>query len=329
MPYCPECGTEVEATDAFCPNCGHSLAEIGEPSGGPEGEGPAGRTPESTGETPEEPGPEPAASSAGSGEPTSGPSEPARGHAEAADTPPSDADTGGEDRRVDIPDDPFEMDVFEFAFKYPLVRGWRQVGIGAIVVFLSFLVLPLIILGGYNYRLGRSAALGLPTTPEWGDWWGLLVDGFRLLVTLLVVGVVAGIGFAAFLVAGLEALAFLWYLVVLVASVGVLATFLGTGSVKATFGDFRCLRFVGTTEFWLGLAYSIGANFVLQIAFFIGALLLIITIIGIIPLLLLLPVFQAYSYFVQTSIWGRMYYEAEAAGKVDSRIVSEEVPSRW
>jgi hypothetical protein len=30
MPYCPECGVEVDAADKFCSECGHDLGETGE-----------------------------------------------------------------------------------------------------------------------------------------------------------------------------------------------------------------------------------------------------------------------------------------------------------
>lgn len=321
MPYCPECGTEVERSDRFCPNCGHGLAGTGEGSGetpaGAEREAGGGAAPTGTA------GREPAAGT----EPVAGAESTAGGQAGApAASPEPEEPTNS---RIDVPDDPFDLDVFEFSFKYPVARGWREIGIGGIVIVLSILLFPLIVFAGYDYRMGRAAAIGERRPPTWGDWIGLFVDGLRFVAVFIPLGVLGIAGFAGFIVAGLEPLAILWYFALILAAQGLMATYYGTGSLSKTYGNARFLRFLATVDFWLGFAYQIGVSFVLQIGFFVGAALLFITIVGIIPLLILLPVFFAYTYFVQAAIWGRIWHDAHEKGAVDTLGDTEDLSGSW
>ncbi|WP_248515281.1 DUF4013 domain-containing protein [Salinarchaeum laminariae] len=231
--------------------------------------------------------------------------------------------------RVNVPANPFTLDVFEFSFKYPLANGFKSLVLGALLFVLSILVVPMFMLTGYQYRVGRAAAIEEMAPPEIGDWWGLLVDGLRLFVAIAVLLVPAMAAFLGLLVADQTALAMLVYFPSLLFVAAIPPVFYGTGSVRGVFGNLRFVRFVATAKFWIGLAYQLGISFVLQMAFFLVSLLLIITIIGIIPWLFLIPVFLVYSTFVQAALWGRIYHDAAEDGVVDEIQNPGQIESRW
>lgn len=61
--------------------------------------------------------------------------------------------------------------------------GWlKRIGIGGILYFLGFLVIPQVIVEGYLYRVLREAVHRNPDPPEWEGWAELLVDGIKMLI---------------------------------------------------------------------------------------------------------------------------------------------------
>lgn len=151
MPYCPNCGDRVDAEDGFCERCGSNVEDVGEGSVGAE---------ESD----------------------------APGQAPADHRPWGEALSGRGQFHI-------YKGAVRFAIEYPVRGGWKplvlSLGIFLVSILLvgvgGLLALPLIIpllllLSGYTYRLGRTAALGEAFPPEYGDWTGLLVDGLRFSV---------------------------------------------------------------------------------------------------------------------------------------------------
>ncbi|GAB3684315.1 hypothetical protein GCM10028857_13120 [Salinarchaeum chitinilyticum] len=231
--------------------------------------------------------------------------------------------------RVDVPANPFELDVFEFSFKYPLANGLKTVVLAALLLVLSILVVPLFMFTGYQYRTGRAAAIEDASPPEIGDWWGLLVDGIRLFVAMGLLLVPLMGAFVGLILTERVALAYLLYFPTMLFVAAIPPVFYGTGSVRGVYGNLRFVRFVATAKFWIGVAYQLGISVVLQIAFFFGTILLFITIIGVIPWLFLVPVFFAYTTLVQASLWGRIYHDAAEDGVVDDVRRPGQIESRW
>ncbi len=78
---------------------------------------------------------------------------------------------------------------FEKAFTYLKddERWMTKLGIGALVSFLSFLIVPIFLLPGYMVQIMRNVRDGVePALPEWDDWGTLLADGFNIWVVQMV-----------------------------------------------------------------------------------------------------------------------------------------------
>lgn len=160
-----------------------------------------------------------------------------------------------------------ERKSYDFALYYPKERGWKPVIISGLLVLASFLIIPILLLWGYSYRVGRAAATGHPAPPEYGDWGGLAVDGLRFFVLmfipgllwLIIVGIISVIlpplGFIA-------ALAMYWF-------VGAFMTaFMGSGSVREAFTDGQVTNLLSSTYFlkaWLGFILFIIAMWILMV----------------------------------------------------------------
>lgn len=245
-----------------------------------------------------------------------------------------EADDGSPDEpqgtdRIEVPADPFEMDVFEFSFKYPLANGYTPILIGLLLTVLGFLVIPYFMFFGYTYRVGRAAALGKASPPEIGDYWGLLADGFRLFVAFGILVVPAMIAYLALFLLEQYVLAMLIYVPAILVASAIVPIFYGTGSVRGVYGDFRFLRFLATSNFWIGLAYQLGIGFLAYIALIVGSLILLITIVGIPVALALWMVFPVYFALLQAALWGRIYHDAAEAGAVDGPHNTGSIESRW
>lgn len=87
------------------------------------------------------------------------------------------------------------------AIEYPARgRDWlKRIGIGGILVLVgAFLLLPLLLVEGYVYRVLARTAAGDRDPPPWDDWVELFVDGIKLtvvqIVYLLIPGILVGVG---------------------------------------------------------------------------------------------------------------------------------------
>lgn len=231
--------------------------------------------------------------------------------------------------RVDIPANPHELDVFEFSFKYPLANGFKQIALAGLLLLGFFLIVPIVIFAGYQYRVGRSAAIGRSSPPLLEDFWGLLADGFRLVVAVGIAALVVGAVTVGLALAGLETLAFAWNTLASFCLAALTPVFYGTGSVSDTYANFRFLRFLGEVKFWIGFAYQLGITFVLYIAFFVITLVLIFTLVGILALVPFWIGFFVYATLVQAALWGRIYRDAAEEDQVDGVRDPDRLASTW
>ena len=234
---------------------------------------------------------------------------------EEADAPAPAADEDG--GRFDFDGDPFDADVFEFSFKYPLSNGLGTVGLAALLLLLSIFVIPYFLVLGYSARVGRAAAIGRRTPPELTDWWELLGDGFKQFVAVGALLLPVGAVYAALLFADQYVLAYVIYFPMILAAAAINPVFYGTGSVRGVYSNLRFLRFITTSNFWIGIAYQLGISILLYIVAFVLSIVLILTIIGIPVAFALLLVFPAYFLLLQAALWGRIYHDAAEADAVD------------
>ena len=76
--------------------------------------------------------------------------------------------------------------VLSFPFKD---EKWAsKLGIAALLSLLGFLIFPALILGGYVYEIMRRVIVQreAPSLPEWDDWGGYLVNGFKMMGVALI-----------------------------------------------------------------------------------------------------------------------------------------------
>lgn len=253
---------------------------------------------------------------------------------ETFESEPLDGDDASADEaqgtdRISVPADPFELDVFEFSFKYPLARGLKPIGIGVLLMFAGFLIVPYFMFMGYTYRVGRSAAIGNASPPAFEDFWGLAADGLRLFVAIGILMVPGMIAYVALFLLEQYVLAYLIYIPMMLLVTAINPIFYGTGSVRGVYGDFRFLRFLTTSNFWIGLAYLLGISFLSYIALFVVSIILAITLIGIPVAFALWMVFPVYFALLSAALWGRIYHDAAESGAVDGPLEPETIESRW
>lgn len=203
-------------------------------------------------------------------------------------------------------------------------ENWlKTVGIGGVLMFLSFLVVPIFLLQGYFVRVLRSAADDESVAPEFGEWGDLFADGLKAFVIGLVyVGIPAAVLFVGVSLLGAGAMAagdagaglgvvgmlfgLVMFVVTLVAAYAVpaaIAEFAHTDEFGAAF-DFRGVADVAFTGDYL-VAWVLAA--VVGIVGGLVANLLTIVIVGI---------FLAF--YVQVSVYylfGRGYAEARGLGE--------------
>lgn len=207
-----------------------------------------------------------------------------------------------------------------FTFTYPIGDGWAPILITGLFSFLSWLVIPGILVYGYCYRLGRAAIRGDEKPPQYGDWVQLFIDGILLIVVvlpwalaMLIIGMIpliAAIEFGSFAL-GLVGMLFL--LIGGYVTGGVVATFLATGSVVQTYRGFRFLQFVRTGSYLKSIVLIIVANIIAWTVFAALAVALAITIIGILLVIPLYFVAIPFVTFIPYLLLG--YYFREAADR--------------
>ncbi len=224
------------------------------------------------------------------------------------------------------PGDPHEVwraGRFEFAFRYPYSRGWRPLLWSAVMVVLGFLVLPLLALTGYIYRVCRNAVYCEERMPSTQGFLGLAWDGVRVLVVVTVYHLLLFIAAAVVLDPGLlqgeprgppapaevtekqAAAVTAAFAVWLYGFAGVVTVFAATGSVVRTLLSLRVPGFVFTATYLKAWLLQIPVVLLLYVVGLVMAL----TVVGV---FIWIPLF----YMVLASYWGRTYFDGVNAGKL-------------
>lgn len=323
MPYCPECGADVRDDEQFCPNCGTGLSgeqggdQWGEDttqSGGRQQGGNQGWGDDYTQQQGGNQGwdDDPNQQQAGS-----------QGYQQQGGNQGYQQQTGNQGYQQQgrggqaavagggtLPQR--SSGALDFTLGYPKRDGWTPVLISVLLTLGSFLVLPLLPLLGYVFRIGRNAALGRPNPPQYEDWGGLFIDGLRYLALVIVTGIAALVGVFALAIAlgsvsdSLGALAFLvGYLGAFYAGLALLTAFIGGNSVTGAFTDGRVVQLAKSAYFAKAVLIYLG----IAIVFNIIAIVSIITIIG--PIIV-------NTYFILSlgAYLGYVYFQAAEKGIV-------------
>ncbi|ELY85857.1 DUF4013 domain-containing protein [Natrinema altunense] len=222
-----------------------------------------------------------------------------------------------------------DRDIFEFSFAFPLGKGGKPLLIDSVLLLLSFLLVPLLFSYGYSYRVGRAAARGDGDVPSFDDWGGLGTDGlilvgvylgvalaFSVLVAAFI-GAIAVVGESSALVLVLLAIGTLLVFACVYVAGAIVPVLIGTGSLTETFSNGRLLEFALSRHYLKGVVLLFVFWFVLSIAASIVAVVLAITVLGIVLLIPLYFVFTAYTANLAFAMWGYIYNEAAAAGDVE------------
>lgn len=208
-----------------------------------------------------------------------------------------------------------------FGLKYPLSDGWKPIGIGGLIGFVAAIFLiPIILLYGYRYRLGRAGARGDSSAPEFNDigriiWNGLLLIAaflpYVLLATAIGVGLIALEGVVSEgVVAGLIVA---WSVVASYLGIAIHPTFVATGSIRETYSGLLFLKVALTRTYLIGFLLNIVLRIIVGIVMLVVALISIITIVG--PIIVF-SVWYAYDEYIAGAIWGKVARELASEGQL-------------
>ncbi|WP_049888100.1 DUF4013 domain-containing protein [Natrinema sp. J7-2] len=222
-----------------------------------------------------------------------------------------------------------DRDIFEFSFAFPLGKGGKPLLIDSVLLLLSVLLVPLLFSYGYSYRVGRAAARGDGDVPSFDDWGGLGTDGLLLVgvylgvvlaISVLVaafLGAIAVVGESSALMLTLLAIGTLLVFACVYVAGAIVPVLIGTGSLTETFSNGRLLEFALSRHYLKGVVLLFVFWIILSIAASIAAVVLAITVFGIVLLIPLYFVFTAYTANLAFAMWGYIYNEAAAAGDVE------------
>lgn len=220
--------------------------------------------------------------------------------------------------------DYFTKGPISFAFTYPQSDGWAPIIITPLLLFFSFLILPMLLVYGYSYRLGRAALREDPVAPQYDEWVQLLVDGVLLfLVTIPFVIVVMFVGVLPLILAieigsiGLGFIAAVMYLAAGYIGGGIVPTFMATGSVIETYRGGRFLRFVTTISYLKALLLIIGVQIGVWVVIAGITIGLFLTLVGILLIPVVYFVATPFMLFLPYLLFAYYYREAVATGAVD------------
>lgn len=193
---------------------------------------------------------------------------------------------------------------FDFAFSYPVQRGWGALlKAGAVVLFSPLLVfLPLVFLFGYVFRLTRHAAQGRDQ-PAFEDYGDMLTDGIGYVVVFTFAsavwlgGVVAGAALH-------DAVAVVFALAGFYLFPAALTVYPVTGSVTKTFSSSLTFDLAFSTHYLKYYALYVVLLVVLRIVASFSMLLFIIGIAW----------GWAFTYLANGAYWGFVYYKGASEG---------------
>ena len=227
------------------------------------------------------------------------------------------------------------MDVTEI-IAYPMKRDdWaRTLLIGGVLVFFSFLLVPILLAYGYIVRTIRRTLSGDPQPPVFDAWGELLVDGLQawaisliyLLIPLLVAGVTVG-GSIAAIATGTEsgAAAGVGGLMVGLGLTSILLLVFGYLSVAAVVNFAKEERFGAAFDF--GRIKTVVLDRGYAIAWLVSVVILVIaSFVTAIPLIgwLLSPFVGFYAAVVAANLWAGGFDRALDSTTVRGRTKSEE-----
>ncbi|MEY7847591.1 DUF4013 domain-containing protein [Natrarchaeobius sp. A-rgal3] len=298
MSYCRDCDEKFERGTILCPSCGDKLAEHSEPIAATTGG-------DSTWETND-------GANAGWG-----------------DSVTPDGKSDGTDRQDPSNPKYHDRGLLEFAFAFPIGKGGKPFLLDTVLLFMSFLLVPLFMSYGYSYRLGRAAARGDDEPPdlEFDDWGGLTKDGVIVALAYVAIMIAASIvpiaAFVGVLVVESPTLALLFVGLGFVAMIvgmyvtgAVLPVLLGTGNLMDTFAGGQFLSFALSPHYLKGFLFVVVCNAVLMMVMSAVAFVLVLTVVGIV---LLFPLYYLYAVYVANfafATYGYVYNEAAQAGAV-------------
>ncbi|MFB6093828.1 MAG: DUF4013 domain-containing protein [Halanaeroarchaeum sp.] len=211
--------------------------------------------------------------------------------------------------------------MLEDGLGYPLRDDWiGRIVIGGVLGFLSFLIVPLIALNGYLFRVIEGTIRGEDVPPEFTEWGDMLARGVGvtvvafaygfvpLILYFLVVFVVLGAGAAAGgdaggVLAGFGVLASLLLIPVLLFAYYVIpaaiANYANSGEIEDAFAISEITDVVFTGEYVAAILLPIVVGVVLWIV----SMVLAVTIVGIV----FLPFVQFYGQVAVFRMFGSAY----------------------
>jgi hypothetical protein len=212
----------------------------------------------------------------------------------------------------------------EYSLKFPVSRDYSAVGIGAALVFVSFLIVPIFTLLGYTYRLTGAAARGETIQPEFDELGAMTKEGFfySLLYVGLTLPAVAGpvvidvyLREALGSIAGIISIGLFFGISYITPAV--MTLYPVTGSLSAALSPDRIASFALTSKYFLSYLLLAVSMIGLTIASFVGLIVLFFTVFGILLLIPLLYVLYAYLPYFFGAFWGGTYYQMVRDGQVE------------
>ena len=81
------------------------------------------------------------------------------------------------------------LDIYKDSLEYS-AKDWKTLVILGVIALFSFLLLPLFLLSGYNYRVVNTAVHGIingrDPLPDFDDFVGMFVDGVKVVIVQVV-----------------------------------------------------------------------------------------------------------------------------------------------
>lgn len=219
-----------------------------------------------------------------------------------------------------------DMSGLKFAYKYPKSDSWTVAVINYLLVLGSFLVIPALILYGRGYRVARAAALGRADAPKYEDVAGLIVDGLRFLVVILVMNGVLVLLFGMFSTAAVDPETgnvsgpMFAMTVVSMAALGYVmpafvTAFVASNSVTSGFTDGRAVSLLKSVYYLKAFVLSllVVGGFSLAIGLLIAIQITVIAV----------PFVVAHMVLGLSAYWGYVYDQANVRGIVPPPVEDE------
>lgn len=241
-----------------------------------------------------------------------------------------------------------------YALSLPKRSGYKPVLAGGVCLFLDFLIIPILTLAGYTYRLTAAATGGRQRQPPFNDLVNLTGKGLvfsALWALIAVVGVTASLSaeamFTAVMTDDIGGLVGLFVgLTVFYFSPAIVTLYPATGSVTTALSPQRILDFAMTQKYFVSfLVFSITLIGVVVAVYLLLVFLVIILIVGLFTqaaigfaalfvalLLLSVGLFllgyagAVYLLYAAGTYWGATYYEAVQEGVVEPPMTAQDRP---